>query len=152
MSNDLHVVHKVDGASYWVMGERATFKIRTKEYSLLEFITPPQTGPLPHTHLDCDEVYYVLEGQFEFVQPPDKPSHAGPGDIVRVERGMLHTYRNIGKTPGKFLLWVSPGYFADFFSSLGADANHHPTPPQAPPDFIRLIEIAQKYKMLVAMP
>ena len=54
----------------------------------------PNDGPPPHFHDLEDELLYVLEGSFEFLLgEPEAWHHAGPGTLVHVPAGTLHTSR-----------------------------------------------------------
>lgn len=62
------------------------------------FVTsPPGRGPGPHLH-PYDEVAFVLEGRGRWTV--DGASlEAGPGDILVVKAGEIHSFVNLGETP-----------------------------------------------------
>ena len=66
-----HVPPGEGARSLWVMGVLVTYKIPSHRtggaYALFEVATPPGAGPPPHIHHREDEVFYVLEGEYEFL-------------------------------------------------------------------------------------
>jgi mannose-6-phosphate isomerase-like protein (cupin superfamily) len=63
-------------------------------------------------HANEAEIWYVLEGTFEF-RVGDKVAEGGPGTFVAVDKGQPHTFKT--KTPGKLLMLYAPGGFEQFF-------------------------------------
>ncbi len=101
-----------------VLGAHTTFKVLSSQtggaYAVLEQEIPAGRGPPLHVHRHETEMFYVLEGQFEVAVSGQKVA-APPGSLVVGPRDIPHTFRNVGPTPGKLLLTVIPGRFADFF-------------------------------------
>jgi len=56
-----------------------------------------------HTHLDDDEMWYVLAGQLEFVLNGERVV-VGAGGCVTAPRGVAHAFRNPGPDPVRYLL------------------------------------------------
>jgi uncharacterized cupin superfamily protein len=76
-------------------------------------ISPPGGGPPPHSHTNEDETFYVLEGEYEFLNngawrkaEPGRAVHAKRGSVNTFRRA--HTFRKAGTTAGKMLVHVSP--------------------------------------------
>jgi quercetin dioxygenase-like cupin family protein len=66
-------------------------------------------GPPLHHH-DFDEAFYVLDGALTF--EVDGARHtAGPGTLAFAPRGSHHTLANLGETPARYLLVITPGGF-----------------------------------------
>ncbi|TVR84519.1 MAG: cupin domain-containing protein [Saprospirales bacterium] len=62
----------------------------------LEWEVLPQCNmkdPLFHTHPEAIETYHLLEGEMEFYVK-DRWIKAKKGDKLRVEKGVVHTFRN----------------------------------------------------------
>ena len=75
---------------------------------ILEATSPPGTGPPRHVHYSCDELFYVLEGEFLFLVGEQQVS--GPaGTFVFIPRGTVHAAKVIGREPGKVLAAYIPG-------------------------------------------
>lgn len=58
---------------------------------------PPGRGPGPHTH-PYDEVAFVLQGRARWTVEGQEHD-AGPGDILVVKAGEVHSFRNVGDEP-----------------------------------------------------
>jgi mannose-6-phosphate isomerase-like protein (cupin superfamily) len=95
-----------------VMGEIVTCKITSDQtsgaYSLFEITTRPGEGPPPHVQHWEDEYFYVLEGEYEFLDG-GRTMRVGVGSLIYVPRGNLHTHKNVGEEPGRMLVSQTPG-------------------------------------------
>ena len=112
--------------SLWVMGEMVTCKITSDQtggaYSLFEITTRPGEGPPPHVQHWEDEAFYVLEGEYEFLDG-GCTIRAGVGSLIYVPRGNLHTHRNVGEGPGRMLVSQTPGGAHErYFEELAENA------------------------------
>ena len=81
---------------------KATSEQTGGSIGFLEATTPPRAGSPRHVHYGCDELFYVLEGQFLFVVGERQVS-GPPGTFVFIPRGMVHAAKAIGIEPGKVL-------------------------------------------------
>jgi mannose-6-phosphate isomerase-like protein (cupin superfamily) len=146
-----------EGRSLWVLGELYTFKVVGEDtdtaFALWEQTTPPETGPLPHIHHAEDESFYVLEGELEFMAEGGT-IRATAGSFVYVPKGALHTFKNVGTVPARFLAMVAPAGFEKFFEEIGEPATDKSTPPvpEGTPDVERLVATAAKYNCEVPPP
>jgi len=139
-----------EGRALWVLGELVTRKVASGQtggaYSLFEVLTQPQGGPPPHVQHREDECFYVLEGQFEFLNG-GRVFGMGPGSLVYVPKGNLHAHKNVGNGPGRMLVSQTPGGLHEsFFEELGESAKDRSTPvPEEPPNAQRIVTLAAKY-------
>lgn len=109
-------------------------------YAIFEESVPPLGGPPPHSHPD-EEVFYILEGEFEFVRNDlNSPFKALPGSVVHVLSNEVHTFKNVGKTPGKMIVMLTPGKLLDYFRAIGHAINDESELPDLKkvPDFSKL--------------
>ena len=84
-------------------------------FSLVEGVWQPGGfGPLPHIHVEQEEAFYVLEGQFTF-NVGDRKLLAGSGTFIVVPRGVLHSFAAAGDSPGRLLFMHSPPLEGFFF-------------------------------------
>lgn len=102
-------------------------------------------GPPPHIHHREDETFQILEGDYEFTVA-GKSFVAGPGTTIFAPRGIPHTYRYLGTTPGRLLCVITPAGFEGFFEEIGALS------PQQQQDIPRVLEIAGKYGLEILPP
>lgn len=80
---------------------------------------PGEPAPLDHVHRSYDEVFYVIDGDFQF-RIDDRLVRGGPGAVVSVPRGSAHTFRNCGGTDGRVLIVAAPGRVAQMLEDIGA--------------------------------
>jgi len=79
----------------------------------------PGDGPPPHLHRDREEYFFVLEGTYA-LGVNGKQSTIGPGTLVFVPRGTVHTFKNISDKVGRLLEWTIPGSNGDYFRAMHA--------------------------------
>lgn len=113
--------------------------------SAVESHDQPGGGPPPHIHHREDETFQILAGEYEF-RVGEKTIRATPGTTLFAPRGVPHTYRYLGQTPGKLLCVITPSGFEGFFEEIGAMT------PQQQQDIPRVLEIAKKYGLEILPP
>ncbi len=64
----------------------------------------------PHAHPDYDEVFTIIEGDFEFWKD-DAWVPVKPGQVVFSQRGVIHGFRVVGDSIGRLLAFYSPAGF-----------------------------------------
>jgi quercetin dioxygenase-like cupin family protein len=99
-------------------------------------VSPPGGGPPPHSHRNEDETFFVLEGEYEFLEA-GQWRKAPPASAVQAMRGSVHTFRNVGATTGKMLVFVSPSGMEKFLEEISALS--------LPADMPRLLAISERY-------
>jgi len=104
--------------------------------SAVESHDVPGGGPPPHIHHREDETFQILAGDYEFTIG-DKTILAKPGTTLFAPRGIAHTYRYLGQTPGKLMCIITPSGFEGFFEDIGA------LTPQQQQDIPRVLAIAK---------
>jgi mannose-6-phosphate isomerase-like protein (cupin superfamily) len=102
-------------------------------------------GPPPHIHHREDETFQILEGEYEFTIGEDAIL-AKPGTTLFAPRGVPHTYRYAGRSPGKLMCIITPSGFEGFFEEIGA------LTAQEQKDIPRVIGIAEKYELEIIPP
>ena len=148
-----------DGRSLRVLGEVVTYKITSERtggaYSLFEVMSEPGNGLPPHVQHREDEAFYVLEGEYEFLDN-GHTMRVGQGSLVYVPKGNLHTYKNVGMTPGKMLVSQTPGGLHErFFEEIGqeeAQDKFKPTAHEGQLDAERIVTIAATYGIEIPPP
>ena len=91
------------------------------------------------------EGFLVLEGDFSF-QHNGKVVNATARSFIHVQRGVVHTYKNIGKDMSRLLVTGIPAGFESFIEELGVPITDEKSfiPPSdiPPPDIGRIVEIS----------
>lgn len=105
----------------------------------------PGGGPPPHIHHREDETFQILEGEYEWTVG-DKKFTAKKGDTIFAPRGVAHTYRYIGKPPGRLMCVITPAGFEGFFEAIAA------LTPQQQQEIPRVLEIAAKFGLEILPP
>ena len=145
-----------EGKSVWTTGgHMATFKATSEDtsgaYTITEETWPPQVGPPPHIHHTQEETFNVLEGEMEFVTD-GVTTRAAAGSLVRIPRGVLRDYRNVGPEPARVLVLFAPGGFEGFFEEVGEVVTDQSAPPEGSPDVERVVATAAKYGCEIPPP
>ena len=97
-------------------------------------------GPPPHIHHREDETFQIIEGDYEWTVG-GKTFVAAKGSTVFAPRGVPHTYRYLGKSPGRLMCLITPAGFEGFFEDIDALTG------QQQQEISRVLEIARKYDL-----
>jgi len=81
-----------------------------------------QLGSPVHTHEREDEYSYVLSGRLT-AQIGEEIVEAGPGDWVLKPRGIPHAFWNAGSETVRFLEFIIPAGFEEYFFEMAAPFN-----------------------------
>ena len=87
--------------------------------SIVDSVSPPQSGPPRHVHHAEDEVFVLLSGECEFWLAGETRT-AGAGETVFVPRGTEHTFKVLSDHPCRHLVILTPGGFEGFFAEMAA--------------------------------
>jgi len=136
-SNAFVVLPPTQRQGYWLFGDHATFVATGEDtggqFSLFDFFTLPQGGPIPHIHTRETEFAYILEGELSY-QMHDQVLTATPGTFVYKPQDHLHSFVNLGTTPTRHLEFVIPSGIENLFAAIGQPGPEtSPPPPQLPP-------------------
>ena len=98
----------LDGVVWNVLGHTYWPKASSESVFAFETLDPPGSFVPPHIHPTQDEFIWVIEGAFDLYLDGSW-TRAGPGELVRMPKGLPHAYYNRGEVPARALFWVSPG-------------------------------------------
>ena len=99
-------------------------------------------GPPRHVHLDQDEWFYVVKGEFAF-EVDGKTQRLRAGGSLFAPRNVPHAWANVGNEPGTLLTLLTPvGAFERFI----LDTTRYPTLP--PPNAVENTLAAHGMKLL----
>ena len=120
-------------------GDRVTYKVRSSEtdggYFCFEVSTTPGFGPPLHTH-SYRELFYVLEGEYEFTIEQDgnpETITGTSGTAVAVPPNVPHTFKNGSAAPARLLFVHQPAALEEFFEEFGVPVDGEGS--AEPPDF-----------------
>jgi quercetin dioxygenase-like cupin family protein len=103
-----------DAPSYWHMGGLWSVLADSEQtdgsYTLIEQLMSPGPQAPPHVHEKADEVFYILDGEAEFLLS-DRLQKAGSGALIFIPRGMVHGFRVTSDRPCRALNLYTPGGF-----------------------------------------
>jgi mannose-6-phosphate isomerase-like protein (cupin superfamily) len=132
-----------------VLGIPMVIRVHGKEtggiVSSVESHDVPGGGPPLHIHHREDETFQILEGEYEWTVG-DKKFVAQKGATIFAPRGVPHTYRYIGKAPGRLMCVITPAGFEGFFEDINALS------PEQQTDIPGVIAIAKKYGLEILPP
>jgi mannose-6-phosphate isomerase-like protein (cupin superfamily) len=144
------IVKAGEGRTVHVMGEDLTIKISSRDtdgaFTVFEGRARPLQGPPLHCHLEQDEWWHIVEGEYLF-EVDGQEIRAGAGDVVFAPRGSRHTFQNIGNTTGHTLTTVVPGGVDIFFEELETIV-----PRGATPDPARMIPLFKSHALELLGP
>jgi quercetin dioxygenase-like cupin family protein len=135
--------------SFWLLGDTVTFKVTGQQtdgkYSVWEIKVPSQSGPPSHYHTNLEEGFCVLEGDFSF-QYNENVVNATDGSFIHIQRGIIHTYKNLSKNISRLLVTGLPAGFENFIEQLGVPITDEKNfkAPSTPPEIERIVEVAKK--------
>ncbi|HEY0161064.1 MAG TPA: cupin domain-containing protein [Edaphobacter sp.] len=106
---------------FLVFGEPVEVLVSSEQthgsFCVVTQVSPPGGGPPPHIHEREDELFTVLEGDYEVFD--GKEWHPlRKGESAFKLRGSLHTFRNCGTTDGKIHVVITPGSFDLYLEEL----------------------------------
>src|SRR5262245_40052110 len=98
------VIRSGEGERFWLINDLvtplATGDMSGDAYETVGAVSPTVGGPPPHIHTCEDELFYVVDGEYEFTFERTT-FRGGPGTAVFLPRGKVHTFANVGAKPGR---------------------------------------------------
>ena len=138
------------GDAVRAFGNEILFKLTAEQadgaFSLGLATVPAGNGPPPHLHEREDELFIILEGQYR-VFADGEWTEVGPGSVVFLPRGGVHTFHVVGPCPGRHWVFTTSGDFQRFYAKCG-ELFAQP----GPPDRARLAGIAAENGQRFAPP
>jgi quercetin dioxygenase-like cupin family protein len=110
--------------------------------SLVGVTNLPNFGPPLHVHTLEDEIWHVIDGEYEF-QIDENIFRAGPGVTLFGPRNHKHTYRYVGERGvGRLLAIFTPAGIEDFFIEFNAWAHAGKQPTRE-----EVLELADRFRI-----
>ena len=117
--------------AYWMAGilwsVLAEGRTTDGSYVLFEELCPKGSGAPPHVHIYTDEVFYVLDGEAEFLTG-DKRQVVKQGSLVFIPKGTVHAFRVRSET-ARFLNLYSQAGFERIIALTGQPTDQRIIPP-----------------------
>lgn len=136
------IVPAGSGPQHVVLGDHMTIKIHGRDtngtLAQIETSCGPQVGPPLHIHHREEEMFFVIEGEFEFICGGVRTT-GGPGTVVHLPRDIPHRFKNIGDTVGRLLVTLTPAGAEEMFEEIGT------LTPEQQSDIPKVIELAARY-------
>ena len=112
-------------------GSPLFIKVATQDTGGAFFLTEQPSGrkggPPKHFHLEEDEWFYCLEGEY-IVEVGSQRFELKPGTSVLGPRRVPHAFAFVGNTPGRLLIGFTPaGRMEQFFRDLDARGKYFGT-------------------------
>ena len=149
------VVAADEGKAFWFLNTLTINKVGADDsegrLSIVDHRMPPGFAPPPHIHEVSDEVFFVLDGEFEGFCG-DRGWKAGPGSLVYLPRGVPHGFNVSAAGPGRTILVLTSGGFDRFVAELGEPAHDLRLPDPVPPDLARVVQLAAAHGMQILPP
>jgi mannose-6-phosphate isomerase-like protein (cupin superfamily) len=86
---------------------------------IFDTLRPDKVGPALHLHTDCDEWFFVREGEFKF-QVGDQIRRLKPGDSLLAPQGVQHAFVKISEGVGRLIVMHQPAATIEEFFRTGA--------------------------------
>lgn len=121
-----------DRPHYGVVGDNYTILLTGEDtagrYGLIDMFVPPEGGPPPHRH-DFEEMFHVLEGEFE-VTFRGHTCTIRAGETINIPARAPHRFRNAGERSARVLCMVSPAGLEEYFGLWGQPLSERTEVPQ----------------------
>ena len=105
----------------WVLGHKITPINNSGDFdAVIGESKPGIAGPPPHFHNKFTELFFMLEGEIEFIIN-GKTRIAKPGDYIDLPPHTVHTYKNRSDSISRWLNIHSPRGFLSFYNEVGFD-------------------------------
>ena len=119
MTNNIRTIDNNEGRKLNIAGGEYRIIISGKEtngtYAIIEMTVPIGAGPVPHSHPDFEETFFVLEGELTF-KTENGSYTAQKGATVSIPKGwIIHNFKNNSNKTAKLLCTVVPAGLDDFF-------------------------------------
>jgi quercetin dioxygenase-like cupin family protein len=108
------------------------------QISVLEHSARRGDSPPLHVHVNEDEVFHILEGDFRF-QMGSEERTGKAGDTLLVPKGVPHTYR-VESNTGRWLTVTTHEQFEEFVRAMARRADAGELPPSGGPPSQEAIE------------
>ena len=82
----------------------------SEELTLGEVIIRAGKANPMHTHANCEEVLYLLEGELEHTCGDERSYHLTPGSSICIQRGLPHNAKCVSESDARMVVAYSSAY------------------------------------------
>jgi quercetin dioxygenase-like cupin family protein len=133
---------------------RVSHRSGADRISVLEHTARRGDSPPLHVHVNEDEVFHILDGDFRF-QIGSEQRKGQAGDTVLAAKGVPHTYR-VESDTGRWLTVTTHEQFEEFVRAMARKAQTDELPPVGGPPSAEAIEaltaVAKKFGIAIVGP
>ena len=142
----------------WYMASLTTYLVEARDtngdFGLMESVLVPGNEPPPHVHSREDELYYLLEGEFD-VYVGEEAFKVGAGECVFLPKLTPHAF--VIRSPRlRLLLIITPGGLEGAFRGMASPAQNLELPIGMPSystaDLRRTVQIFEDYGVRLLSP
>lgn len=152
MEQSIKIINNKTGETLGIAGGNYRIIISGEEtngnYAVIEMLVPPNGGPPPHSHPETQEMFYVVQGQFEFKTETGKQIVDEGGFINIPFGGAIHCFKNSSEKVGRLLCTVVPSGLENYFKEIGqptALGQFLPIPEHTPEREALIKQVDKKY-------
>lgn len=100
-------------------------------YVVFDTVRHQKVGPMLHLHTDCDEWFFVIDGEFKF-QVSDKVLRLNAGDSLWVPQGIPHAFVKTSEGTAHLTIMHQPaGTMEEYLRAFGASPDKSINSPRA---------------------
>jgi mannose-6-phosphate isomerase-like protein (cupin superfamily) len=93
---------------------------------IFDTLRPEKVGPRLHLHVDCDEWFFVREGEFKF-KAGDETLRLRAGDSLLVPRNVPHAFVKTSDGTARLIIMHRPaGTMEEYFRTAAQQPNQSP--------------------------
>ncbi len=151
-NNSLTTLDAHDGPSISVVGDTYRIIMESEQtngaYALIDMLIPPGGGPPPHSHVNFQEAFYIIDGEIEVITK-EKKYNAAKGSYVNIPfNGPVHKFTNKTDKEAHILCLITPAGMEKMFKEIGKPVTADtflPQPQMTPEEQKQIKSIAEKH-------
>lgn len=121
-NQNISTIEKEQGQSISVAGNSYRIIVSGHQtggnYAVIDMLVPPGGGPSPHSHVDMQEMFYVVDGEVEFKTEKGKYI-TKKGSLINIPfGGGVHCFKNKSDKTAHLLCTVIPAGLDNFLLKL----------------------------------
>lgn len=147
------------GEHFGVMGDNYRIVVSGEDtngqYAVIDMLVPPGGGPVPHSHPDIHETFFVTEGELLYKTESGQVNVPVGGFIDIPKGGAIHCFKNVSDKIARVICTIAPAGLDEFFKELGepVQAEEFLAVPEFTPEFVKCLDsLNEKYGQISFTP